>query len=60
MQSFRNRVLGCVLAAALAVAPASLAGDREAGPHLRPDRPIIARIISYLAHALGGISIPPG
>ncbi len=60
MKNVRKRVLGCALAATLAVAVSVSADDREAGPRPRPDRPIIARIISYLAHALGGISIPPG
>src|SRR5258708_38301041 len=47
MQSFRNRVLGCVLAAALAVAPAALASDPEAGSRLWPDRPVLSRNINY-------------
>jgi len=60
MQSLRNRLFGCVLVSALAVAAPAAANDREAGPRGAIGKSPIQRFIQLVIHALDVVSIPPG
>jgi hypothetical protein len=63
MHITRKRVLGCVLAATLALGTSAVAADREVGPRgpRDRDRPSITKAIKhFVVHLLGDISIPPG
>jgi hypothetical protein len=61
MKPIRRRVFICCLALALPLAASASPADREGGPRDPGNRShLVQAVKNFLAHILGGISIPPG